>query len=171
MRITSNILGEFAAAAKRGITGLFETDINVLPVLQPVVSLRNNLRTGNPSGVALQTSTVYAEDNSLITNGALTSHVVLTLGPGIWEINMQVCYSSNYPSTNNGIDIQINLVGVSALNFMRLFCAQAAGGNVVATRTAVLGLDSNTNISAILNANAAGQTHGAHLSVLASLLV
>jgi hypothetical protein len=116
-------------------------------------------------------TTVYAEDNSLVTAGALTSHLFLTLNPGAWELEIEACYSSNYPSTNNGLDLQVNIAGITAFNLVRLFSAQTAGGTVDHVRDLVLALDTVTTFTAILNANTAGQTHGAHVGILASLLI
>lgn len=171
MRISSNLLGEAAAAAKRGTNGLFEAEMEVPPLLRPVISLRNNLRTANPAGATQCVTTTYAEDNKLVTNAGLASSLFLTLGPGLWELNIDVMYSSNYPSTNNGWDLQVNLVSVTAFNLIRAFSALVAGGTVDIARTVLISTDGVLTFTSIMNANAAGQTHGAHVGILASLLV
>jgi hypothetical protein len=169
MHITSNILGFLAETIKLAVGGPHETEITVPPALQPVIALRNTLRTLNPAGTDLQSSSFAVEFNFLVANGGAQTVNFATIDAGAWELDIQVCYSSNYLSGVAGFDLQFSLAGSNA-NWFRIRTEQA-GCTVVVNRTLRVQFAGQSVFTGILGANGVGNSHRAHIQILASRLI
>lgn len=172
MRITSNILGELGAAIKRAIVGPHETEIDVVPSITPVGILRGVLRNFNGSSVS-GLNTFLNTSSANVTNGAAATTQIATLDPGMWELDIVCCYSSNYPTnpTIGGVLTFTQNAGVLSSNLMNLFCVAAAGGNIVGQAHVTLEVDQSTVIQVTVGNNGVGQSHSLSCSVLASKLL
>lgn len=174
MIITSGILGQVAAAIKRSLSGVFETDITIPPVIQPITELRDNLRVQFTAFQAgLQSSSFHLDFSAIVTNAAQNSTLICTLDVGAWELDITAVYESNYIS-NAGFQL-IGLLDPSGANiqsnYINMGALLATGGPYSVTRKLKLNLDKPMGFQFVLNTNGAAQSHMALLQLLASKLL
>lgn len=170
MRITSNILGEMASAVKRSLVGIFETDIIIPPIIQPITELRGVVQLVTTPGGNPVNNTVLVNGSDTITNNAGGSTLnVLVLRPGAWQLDYNVVYSSNYattPSTGG----QILFIKDTIASFLAICFTHTAGGVIAVQNSMKLNIDTQVTIQTNLFGNGVGQTHGIVACLLASKL-
>jgi hypothetical protein len=171
MKITSNILGELAQAARRSTPGVYETEIVVPGVIQPTIVLSDVLHMLQPVNTAqLDHSFHFSEDRLVANAGTQTQNLVL-LGPGVWDLNLHLNYSSNYPSIG-GLGYVLSLtIGSSVSTLLNAQISPTAGGVVSHDRRLRVELDQVGTISSSLFTNAVGQNHQASLSLYGAKLL
>jgi hypothetical protein len=175
MNLTSNILGELGRANKQGAPSPYETEIKVPAQIMPVLELRGVLNAFNPGNVTVQQSTFNQSTQFVVTNAIALSTAFCFFASGLWEIDFNATYSSNYNSVVGGTDaFDVNILNQAG----SLSSAIAAGGIAVTLggqltihRKLRVFFDDVFKLSIFLNANGATQTHALYLQVMGAHLL
>lgn len=168
MKLSTSLLMSLASAVRRSTSGSFETEFTIPPVISPVIALRDVLRVSNPLvATDIQQSSFHVEFDNFVTNGVQINQQIAAFGPGVWELNFNFSYSSNYNSTNAGFGLVLITSGV-AVSLAREQICMTAGGIVSYARTLQLTLDKDSILQYVLNGNGVGQTHRASVLLEAS---
>lgn len=177
MEIVTNILGAVARAIKRASPGVFETSLTIPDQLFPQIKLAEPLvfPTTAQTATVNQSAIVYAQ--GIVANGASIGGTLIVLGPGVWDLNFHMMYSSNYSSAPNAgayVNVQQGDFASSFGNtelFLEAFCQPTAGGSLIIERNLQFVTENGAVFSWQLNVNGAGQSHGLSISLVASKLV
>lgn len=172
MKITSNLLGTLGAAIKRSVVEPHETDLTIPPIVAPEIEIPEVLRAFGTSSVFGPTTLLNSVGGS-ITNGVATSSNIFALEPGLWRLQINICYGSNYSSNSTqGCRVQLLQAGGTIFsNLANLFCTPTAGGVLTVFLNEVMALDQFTQCQVTLGTNGVGQTHEFTVSALASKLL
>lgn len=170
MRIESFILGELGQASERAVPDLDDTNLRVPATLVPTVEC--------PRAVDLGTDTTLRSSAmrtmvSRVLNGADSIQPFVTLTKGIWRINLEQNYSSNYQSTGatdgDGF-LRMTLDGSFTIELAG-FYAHTSPGSQVRSTTWVLNVRGNLVIDQFLRGNGVGQEHRLYTVLLASKML
>lgn len=168
MRITSNLLGELGAVIKRAVIGPHETEMTVLPTIQPAASLRGIVRfpgAGSVTGSSFVVFTTVIASN----NGPFSQNLV-TVTPGLWEFIITAHYSSNYNSSVGAGIVRVSN-GASVPSLMSFGSEIAGGENVTNMMKFQAAIDVNWTFQAFVTANAVGQSHNLQVTVIGMELI
>jgi len=171
MEITSNLLGDLANAAKRSSPNTFETLLQVPPIIHPVLILRDDCYSLQIAAtVVIEKSFMFSEDRQVANSGTQNQNIFI-LSPGVWELNLDLNYTSNYASIG-GLGYRVDLaLGTQQTSILNAQCSPTAGGVVSHTRSFVIQITQNATISSTLFVNGAGQNHQASLSCVVNRLL
>lgn len=170
MKVESFILGELGQAVERAIPELDDTQLSVPNVLLPLLE--------TPRAVDLGTDTTLRSSGmrtmlSRVLNGADSIQPFVTLTKGIWRLNIEQAYSSNYQSTgNNDGDgfLRMQLDGSFTIECAG-FYAHTSPGSQVRSTTWVLNVRGNLVIDQFLRGNGVGQEHRLYTVLLANKML
>ena len=170
MKVESFILGEIGQAAERAQPDLDDTNLVIPNVLLPNVEA--------PRAVDLGTDTTLRSSGmrallSRVVNGADSIQPFVTLTKGLWRVNIDQTYSSNYQSTgaNDGDGfLRMTLDGSFTIELAG-FYAHTSPGSQVRSTTWMLNVRGNLVIDQFLRTNGVGQEHRLYTVLLASKML
>jgi hypothetical protein len=125
----------------------------------------------NPAVTDVTETSNIAEFNFGVANAGTQTNTLLQLAPGTWELDVQVTYSANYVSGVAGFFLQLIFVGEGTANILKMFSEVTAGGMMVSTRKLQWEADATVQLIGVLGANGVGNSHRAHVGVLANRLL
>jgi len=170
MNVESFILGELGQAAERAIPELDDTNLRVPNTLVPTVEAPRAVDLG--TDVILRSSAMRAIV-SRVLNGVDSIQPFVTLTKGIWRINLEQSYSSNYQSTGatdgDGF-LRMTLDGSFTIELAG-FYAHTSPGSQVRSTTWTLNVRGNLVIDQFLRGNTVGQEHRLYTVLLASKML
>jgi len=170
MNVESFILGELGQAAERASPELDDTNLRVPNTLVPTVEAPRAVDLG--TDVILRSSALRTSQMRVL-NGPDSIQPFVTLTKGIWRINLEQAYSSNYQSTgatDGDAFVRMTLDGSFTIELAGFYAATSPASQVRST-TWTLNVRGNLVIDQFLRGNGAGQEHRLYTVLLASKML
>lgn len=170
MKIESFLLGEIGQSTDRAVPEMDDTTLDVPNVVLPVVMSARAFDIGN---TAVLNNSGMRFVTSRVLNGVDSIATFVTLTKGLWRLQFDQAYSSNYQSTGatagDGF-LRFTLDNGFSLEWAGFYAHTSPGSQVRSFRLD-LNVRGNLVIDQFLRGNGVGQEHRLYTALLANKML